>query len=138
MGSGEWAMGSCADIPTGHVKSYRDLIAWQRAFSLGVAIYRLTREFPDHERFGLTSQIRRAAVSIASNIAEGYGRGSRTDYARFLRMARGSLFEVETQLQFAVELTYISHGQFDEFTRQVNDVARVLSGLIKSLENAVG
>jgi four helix bundle protein len=116
------------------IRSYRDLVAWQRAFALGVSVHRLTRTFPDHERYGLTSQLRRGGVSIASNIAEGYGRGSRQDYVRFLKIARGALFEVETQLLFSTEFEYVKKDQLETVTQQVNDTARVLSGLISSLE----
>jgi four helix bundle protein len=125
-------MGNGPEHP--EIRSYRDLVAWQRAFALGVSVYRLTRAFPDHERFGLISQLRRGGVSVASNIAEGYGRGSRADYVRFLKVARGALFEVETQLLFARELEYASHEQLEPVTKQVNDTARVLSGLITSLD----
>jgi four helix bundle protein len=120
------------------IRSYRDLVAWQRAFSLGMAVYRATGSFPDHERYGLTSQLRRGAVSIASNIAEGYGRGSRLDYVRFLRTARGALFEVETQLRFAQELRYLPDDLACQLTEELNDTARVLSGLIQSLERPEG
>jgi len=116
------------------IRSYRDLVAWQRAFALGLTVYSLTKGFPDFERFGLTSQVRRSVVSIASNIAEGYGRGSRQDYLRFLKIARGSLFEVETQLLFAVKLEYMTPSQMEIVTQQVNDTAKVLSGLIARLE----
>lgn len=80
------------------IRSHRDLIAWQKAVDLGLEVYRLTRSFPDAERFGLISQLRRAGVSVSSNIAEGYGRGTTADYLRFLRAARGSLYEIDTQL----------------------------------------
>jgi four helix bundle protein len=81
------------------VQSYRDLIVWQRAVQMSVAIYRLTAAFPRDELYGLTSQLRRAGVSVASNIAEGYGRGSTGEYKQFLGMARGSNMEVQTQLE---------------------------------------
>jgi four helix bundle protein len=88
------------------VESYRDLKVWQRAIQMTLAIYRLTTGFPKEETFGLTSQIRRAAVSVASNIAEGYGRGSKGEYKQFLAMARGSNLEVQTQLFIATEWRY--------------------------------
>jgi four helix bundle protein len=81
------------------VQSYRDLIVWQRAVQMSVAIYRLTAAFPRDELYGLTCQLRRAGVSVASNIAEGYGRGSTGEYKQFLGMARGSNMEVQTQLE---------------------------------------
>jgi len=88
------------------VKSYKDLLVWQRSIQLSLAIYRLTSSFPAEERYGLSSQLRRAGVSVPSNIAEGYGRGSRKDYKQFLAIARGSTLEVQTQLIIANELGY--------------------------------
>ena len=89
------------------VQSYRELIVWQKAIDLVVAIYRITQSFPREEAFGLTSQLRRAAVSIPSNIAEGQGRRSAKEFQRFLDIARGSLQEVETQLLIANRLHYL-------------------------------
>jgi four helix bundle protein len=103
---------------------------------LGLLIYATTGIFPDHERFGLTNQLRRAGVSVSSNIAEGYGRGSTADYLRFLRVARGSLFEIDTQLLFAVRLGYLSeekHGIVSELCRESG---RILAGLIRSIEES--
>ena len=116
------------------VKSYRDLIAWQKAFALGSNIYAATKRFPREELFGLTSQIRRASVSIASNIAEGYGRQSTADYIRFLRMARGSLFELETQISFAEKFGYIGEKLSFDLIEQSQECGRILAGLIRSLE----
>jgi four helix bundle protein len=86
--------------------SFRDLLVWQRAFQMSLALYRLTHGFPKEELFGITGQIRRAGVSVARNIAEGYGRNSTGEYKHFLGMARGSNSEVETQLVIAKELGY--------------------------------
>jgi four helix bundle protein len=94
----------------------------------------MSEHFPKDERFGLTSQIRRAAVSIASNIAEGWGRGTTADYARFLRMARGSMYEVETQAIIARELGYIDEEKFEYFEQTIDEAGRVLAGLIRSIE----
>ncbi|MGP1311052.1 MAG: four helix bundle protein [Phycisphaerales bacterium] len=129
-------MGNGAGSET--INSYRDLVAWQRAMDLVELVYRLSSSFPPDERFSLTAQVRRAAVSVPSNIAEGYGRGSRQDYLRFLRVARGSLFEVETQALVARRLGYTSDEQTRELQEQVNAVARVLSGLIRSIEGPGG
>jgi four helix bundle protein len=85
-------------------QSYRDLVVWQRAIQMSVAIYKLTSGYPREELYGLTSQLRRAGVSVASNIAEGYGRGSTGEYRQFLGMARGSNMEVQTQLEISKEL----------------------------------
>jgi four helix bundle protein len=118
----------------GGIQSYRDLVAWQKAFEMGIAVYALTKTIPDHERYGLTSQMRRSAVSVASNIAEGYGRQSRTDYVRFPKVARGSLYELETQMLFAVELGYVEKSASEVVFGQFSECGRVLAGLIRSLE----
>ena len=115
------------------VKTYRDLIAWQKAFQLGLTIYRVSAELPDHERFGLTIQLRRGAVSIASNIAEGYGRGSTIDYVRFLKIARGALYELDTQTLFAKDLGYLSSESCSRVEEEIAEAERVLAGLIRSL-----
>ena len=120
---------------TGEIRSYRDLEAWRLAIRLTKVVYRMSEHFPSDERFGLTSQIRRAAVSIASNIAEGWGRGSTSDYARFLRMARGSMYEVETQGLIALELGFVDKDKFDFFEQTIDEAGRVLAGLIRSIEN---
>lgn len=117
------------------IASYHDLSAWQRARELVSVIYEQTQDFPQDERFGLTSQIRRSAVSVPSNIAEGYGRGSAPDYLRFLRIARGSLFEVETQIILAFDLGYVSLDESERIRQKVDEVARPLSGLVRSIEN---
>jgi len=119
---------------SGQIKSYQDLKAWQLSMKFTKTIYRVTDDFPDTERFGLISQLRRASVSVPSNIAEGWGRFSTNDYARFLRMARGSLFEVETQLILAKDLGFLREDQFDIAYAEVNEAGRVLTGLVKSIE----
>ncbi len=116
-------------------KSYRDLAAWQKSMDLVVEIYRLSKQFPTDEQWGLTSQIRRAAVSIPSNIAEENGRIHRADYVRFLSIARGSLREVETQLQIAVRLGYLGRQEAIQAWNLLQEVGRLLTGLIKSLDN---
>jgi four helix bundle protein len=115
------------------IRSHRDLIAWQKAVELCVAIYSMTKLFPADERFGLVSQLRRAGVSVASNIAEGYGRGSRQDYVRFLRAARGSLYEIDTQLLLASRLEFMTPPSFQQIESQANECSRILLGLIRSL-----
>ena len=142
VGNGQWAMGNGADASTrrgdsaldGKISSFRDLVAWQRARDLGLEIYQLTSDFPQEERFGLTSQLRRGGVSVASNIAEGYGRGTHSDYARFLRIARGALFEIETQIEFAVTLGFLSTDEYKRLQGLVDATARPLSGLIRSID----
>jgi four helix bundle protein len=117
------------------IHSYQDLIAWQKAFKLGMQLYGLTNLFPERERFGLTIQLRRGGVSIASNIAEGYGRGSTSDYVRFLKVARGALYEIDTQLLFAVELQYVTNDQYEMTKADLDECERVLAGLIRSLDS---
>jgi four helix bundle protein len=87
-------------------RSYRDLLVWQRSIELSVAIYRFTGDFPNAELYGLTSQLRRAAVSVASNIAEGYGRATKGEFRQFVGIARGSILEVQTQLEIAKQLGF--------------------------------
>ena len=113
------------------IKSYRDLIAWQKSRDLALAVYKQTAKLPPEERFGLTAQTRRCAVSVPSNIAEGWGRGATQDYIRFLRNARGSLYELSTQIELCMRLEY--HGDWDAVTILSDDVRRLLHGLIQSL-----
>lgn len=115
------------------VADYKDLIAWQKAMDLVVEVYRLTQAFPAEERFGLTNQIRRAAVSVPSNIAEGQARGAGRDFAHFLRIANGSRQEVETQMEIAVRLGYIDALQAAPFNDRVQEVGRILRGLAASV-----
>jgi four helix bundle protein len=105
-------------------QSFRNLAVWQRSIELTVAVYRLTSGFPDSEKFGLTSQIRRAAVSVASNIAEGYGRSTRGEYVQFLGHARGSCSEVETQIVIAKALEFGAKEQL----QRAEDCAAKLDG----------
>jgi four helix bundle protein len=113
--------------------SYRDLLVWQRSIQLSLSIYRLTAGFPKEELFGLTSQIRRAGVSVASNIAEGHGRLSTGEYKQFLGMARGSNAEVETQLVISRELEYGSPQTLNETAGLADKVGRMLNALLKRL-----
>jgi len=117
--------------------TYRDLVAWQRAMVLVTQVYRATEAFPRREIYGLTNQLRRAAVSVPSNIAEGKGRRSKKEYLQFLFKARGSLFEVETQLEISNNLGYIAADQFVAIQEQSGSVARVLGGLIVAVERQI-
>lgn len=96
------------------IKSYKDLIVWQKAINLVEKIYQLTNNFPKEEIYGLTSQIRRSAVSIPSNIAEGKGRGTRKDYRQFLYISYGSCSKLETQIEIAKRLSFISNNDFED------------------------
>jgi four helix bundle protein len=117
------------------LKSYKDLNVWQKAYELCLKIYSITAQFPKEEKYGLTSQIRRSAVSIPSNIAEGYGRKTTADYIRMLYISYGSVCELETQILLAGDLGFIEKGQLDIRIREIAEVERMLKALIKSLEN---
>jgi len=115
------------------IRSHRDLIAWQKAFELARLTYELTATFPADEKYGLTSQMRRAAVSAASNIAEGWGRGRGPDFARFLRIARGSAHELETQLCIA-EAVGLQVNGIEEFQKAIDEMTRVTNGLLRTID----
>ncbi len=115
------------------VRHYSELIAWQKAMDLVVTVYRLTGSFPKSEAYGLTSQMRRAAVSVPSNIAEGQGRSTTKDFVHFLHIARGSLQELETQVILAVRLEFLSETTQPEFLSKTTEISRILNGLIRSL-----
>ena len=116
------------------VQHYRELIVWQKAIVIVEEIYRATGDFPKSEIYGLTSQIRRAAVSIPSNIAEGQGRYSTRDFLHFLSMAQGSLMELETQITIAERLGYVDKTKEKHLLDLTTEVSRMLSGLKKSLK----
>ena len=113
--------------------SFRDLRVWQEAMRLTAEIYKSTANFPKHEQYGLTQQIRRAAVSVPSNIAEGKGHHSDKEFVRFLLHARGSLLELQTQLLIAEELEYVSKENGRLLLHKAEAVGRALSGLINSM-----
>lgn len=115
------------------VQSYRQLIAWQKAMELVKAIYDLTDKFPNEERFCLTSQVRRAAVSVPSNIAEGQGRDSTKDFLRHLSISYGSLMETETQVLIAEMRNYISSEEARSALEVSSEVGRIINGLSRSL-----
>ncbi len=112
---------------------YRDLIVWQKARAYATEIYRATEDFPKAEVYGLTSQLRRAAVSVRSNIAEGQGRLTRGEFCHFLGQARGSLLEVETQLSIALDLHLLDDCEFRKLEELSSEVQRLLNGLIDSM-----
>ena len=116
-------------------ESFRDLAVWQRAIELTPAVYTLTSAFPDSERFGLTNQLRRASVSVASNIAEGYGRATKGEYIQFLGHARGSNSEVETQLVIAKALGFGSAEVLHEAEELCDEVGRMLGAIMKTLRS---
>jgi four helix bundle protein len=113
---------------------YKDLIAWQKAMRLVTCVYSVTDSFPRRELFGLTSQLRRAAVSVPSNIAEGQARFSHKEFVHFLRNARGSLAEVETQLLIARDLQYLNASEAAQISVDVNEVSRILVALTSAIQ----
>lgn len=117
-------------------RNYQDLVAWQKAMDLAVAIYAATTAFPAEERYGLTSQLRRASVSIPSNIAEGQGRGTKLDFRRLLRIVHGSLRELETQTILARRLRFLQEGASEDLLRRAGEVGRLITGLSQSLERS--
>jgi four helix bundle protein len=120
----------------GAIRSYRDLRGWQFSIELTVACYEATKAYPSSETYGLTSQTRRAATSIAANISEGYGRENRGSYMQFLRIAQGSLKELETHLIVAQRLGYIDAVTEETLLSKSEDVGKMLRALIRSLEKA--
>lgn len=114
-------------------QAFQDLLVWQRAMEMAVSIYRLTRSFPDDEKYGLISQLRRAAVSVASNIAEGRGRITEGEFRQFLGLAQGSNYEVQTQILVATRLDMGQPELLSEAQSLNIEVAKMLSGLIVSL-----
>jgi four helix bundle protein len=114
------------------MKGYKDLFAWQVGMDLVEEVYKLTELFPVHEKFGLSSQMRRAVVSIPSNISEGYRRKTSADYSNFLHIAFGSASELETQVMIAVRLKYLSREQCHPFNQMLDRELRLLNGLITS------
>ena len=119
------------------VRSYRDLLVWQRAMDLALGIYALSRSFPDSERFVMVSQLRRAAVSVPSNIAEGHARSSTRDFLRFLSIASGSLAELETQLILAHRLDYLDQDRLDSTLVLAGETGRMIRGLQTSLASRI-
>ena len=115
------------------IETYRDLDVWKTAMDLVVAAYSLTRQFPDRERYGLTSQMQRAAVSVPANIAEGYGRGHRAEYTHHLYISRGSLLELETHMELAVRLGYLTSEATVSAQELISRVGMMLNKLLQAL-----
>ena len=116
------------------VESYRDLLVWQRGMDLAADVYELTKAWPRAEIYGLTSQVRRSAASIPANIAEGYGRASSASYAQFLKIARGSLKELETHLLLAERVGIASKGCCAAIPRQADELGKMLGALIRKID----
>lgn len=115
------------------INSFRDLVVWQKSMDFVESIYSITKEFPSDERYALTSQLKRASVSVPSNIAEGYGRHSTADYIRFLQIALGSLNELQTQLELAARLGFVEKNSLENVGRLCVEVEKMLVVLIKKL-----
>ncbi len=113
--------------------NFRELKVWQKSFDVATMVYKTTREFPKSELYGIVSQMRRAAVSISSNIAEGAGRGSTAEFSHFIDIARGSSFELETQLLIAGRLGYIDERQTSLLKNEIIEIEKMLSGLKRTL-----
>lgn len=116
------------------IKDVREIKAWQLSMELATEIYKITNSFPKNEQFGLTSQIQRAIVSVPSNIAEGFDRGSNLEFKRFLLIARGSITEVQTQLEIAKNLGYIKQPDFTLIYEKTVTIHKLANGLIKHLK----
>jgi len=114
--------------------NYKELSVWEKSVSLATEVYKSTRKFPKEELYGITSQIRRCAVSISSNIAEGAGRKSKKEFSRFLCIANGSAYELETQLIIAFKLSYLSKKEYDNLIISITEIQKMLYSLIKRID----
>jgi four helix bundle protein len=116
------------------IRGFKDLIVWQRSVALAVKIYQITRNYPREETYGLTSQLRRAAVSIPSNIAEGHGKGSRPSFASHIDIALGSAAELETQLEISLKIGFLSQSDSDSLLAELNEIVKMLYGLLNKVQ----
>jgi four helix bundle protein len=116
------------------MSTFRNLLVWQKSIDLVTKMYSSTQKFPKEELFGLTSQIRRSAVSIPSNIAEGYGRDSNKEYLRFLNVSIGSLFELQTQIEIAKNIMYLNEKDFNDLYENSREIERMLVSFIKKIK----
>jgi four helix bundle protein len=117
------------------MRDFRNLEIWKKSVGFTILIYRLTDQFPDKEKFGLTSQLRRASVSMASNIAEGASRNSETDFARYLEISMGSAFEIETQLIVSQEIGYITSEEYNSALETLTVIQKQINQLISKIRN---
>jgi four helix bundle protein len=118
------------------INTFRDLIVWRKAIDFVTSIYKLTTSFPTNELYGLSLQIRRCAVSIPSNIAEGYGRRSTKDYIRFLNIAMGSIYELQTQLEIGLNLNFISKSNYESNYKKIREIEIILRSLITKIHQS--
>jgi four helix bundle protein len=119
------------------MNDFRELIIWQKAMDMIVDIYKISAKFPSEERYGLTSQIRRAVISVPSNIAEGFGRKTTSDFIHFLHISRGSLYEFQTQLEVSLRLSFISKNEADELLVKAKEIEKMINSLILSLKKRI-
>ena len=119
------------------ITTYKDLIVWQKSIELVNEVYAVTRRFPKEEMFGLTNQIRRAAVSIPANIAEGWGRSSTKNYVQFIKISLGSLFELETLIIIAQDQSYIEEHVKNKTSEEIAEIGKMLNKLMQNLENYI-
>ncbi|MBU2525436.1 MAG: four helix bundle protein [Bacteroidetes bacterium] len=117
------------------INSFKDLLVWQKGIELVKAVYEVIDKMPQEELFGLSGQIKRSVISVPSNIAEGWGRNSTLSYINFLKISRGSLFELETQLIIAKELEFISSDALNKIDKLIHELSKMLNSLIKNIKN---
>ncbi len=122
----------------GEIRTFRDLLVWQKSMALITTLYRETAAFPDAEKFALVAQMRRCAVSIPSNIAEGYGRRSSRDYSRFLQIAIGSVYELQTQLEISLNLMFLNEAKYCELNDALSEIERMLASLAGKIRKGEG
>ncbi len=116
------------------LKSFRELKVWQKSYDLCLAVFKITKDFPKEEMYVLSSQMRKSALSIPSNIAEGYGRKTRADYIRILYIAYGSACELDTQISLSGDLNYIQGSQLEKLQEEISEVGMMLRALIRALD----
>ncbi len=133
--TGRYSMEGQPHAPTPAVKTFEDLRAWKLAFQVAVQVYKVTRSFPEEERYGLTSQLRRAASSISANIAEGFGRRAPREYLQFLFFARGSLAETQSHLRLAQAICSLGEDEFRNLDNLCVETRKTLNGLIRYIHN---
>jgi len=119
------------------INTFKDLLIWQKGMDIVLEVYKIVASFPAEEKYGLTSQIKRSAISIPSNIAEGWGRNSSKSYAQFLKIARGSLLELETQIIIAHRLTLLGEDDFEKLSYIITEESKMLNAFIKKIELAI-
>lgn len=120
----------------GEIKSYKDLLIWQKGFKIVILTYKLSKSFPQEELYALTSQIKRAAISVPSNIAEGFGRNTDKSFSHFIDISRGSLFELETQLLLSKELDFISDDElFNQVLNLIEEESKMINSFSKKLKS---